>query len=101
MDESDPSGVWSVTSALGEWKSTDVTMMAGETMMAWTLNGLLADMHYELKVKATNEIGTSPPSDSFIFHTAPGNFISVTLALVLFVSQILSVFAKSLAEEIQ
>lgn len=44
------------------------------SLRKWNLSGLLADMYYEIKITATNEIGTSPDSAPFIFHTSPSKW---------------------------
>lgn len=74
VDKSDPAE-WKVAETQGNFEVVEAKEAAHSddkpSLRKWNLGGLLADMYYEIKITATNEIGTSPDSAPFIFHTSP------------------------------
>ena len=68
---------------VSRWTSVFVSSPAGgaantDGRHQYTLDGLAVGVHYQLDVRAVNELDTSPPlRPSFVFYTHPGRYIAL------------------------
>lgn len=64
---------WKFVEAISQWKEIEIEDNKDDAKTSYMLQGLLADMYYELRAQAENEIGWSSEiqeTKGFIFHTA-------------------------------